>query len=253
MPSLKDELLLTLKAGIVYLLNPYEFFRLGEPFHPRSYYTAVNRLQKDGLIRKFRKEKMIHLQLTKKGQDYLRNHAQSTGKPRPAWDHKWRVVIFDIPEEKAQSRNFLRRYLISLGFGKVQRSIWISPYNMAKQIELYARKLKISDYVFQLSVERFQGLPESKMGIMFWDIKGLDKKYLGFIGQASETLIKLHELKDIPADKRSSDYKILLASLNWDYQSILALDPQLPAELLPSDWSGKIARRMLKKCELAIR
>jgi phenylacetic acid degradation operon negative regulatory protein len=43
------------------------------------------------------------------------------------WDGKWRMVMFDLPEEKRGLRNQLRKQLRAACFGGLQGSVWISP------------------------------------------------------------------------------------------------------------------------------
>ena len=50
-------------------------------------------------------------------------------KIKPAsWDQTWRVVIFDIREKQRSDRNYLRDVLKGLGFFKLQKSTWVTPY-----------------------------------------------------------------------------------------------------------------------------
>ena len=46
-----------------------------------------------------------------------------------AWDRKWRLVLFDVPEIQKNYRNFLRKLLRQNGFRMWQLSVWVSPYN----------------------------------------------------------------------------------------------------------------------------
>lgn len=43
------------------------------------------------------------------------------------WDGKWRMILFDLPEEKRAVRNVLRKQLRAAHFGGLQRSAWITP------------------------------------------------------------------------------------------------------------------------------
>jgi len=69
------------------------------------------------------------------------------------WDSKWRIVIFDIPERKRKMRNFFRGKLSWLGFKKLQESVWISPYNIADEIEGLIEYCHAEKYVHYLLVE----------------------------------------------------------------------------------------------------
>lgn len=63
------------------------------------------------------------------------------------WDEKWRLVIFDIPEEHKQARNALSFKLRQLGFQQLQRSVWVHPFACHAEIEAIALYLKVSDYI----------------------------------------------------------------------------------------------------------
>ncbi len=247
MPSLKDKILLLLNEGLlIYLSDPFRQFKIGTPYNPESFNRTIRRLEEEGLIRKSRKENKTHLFLTAQGRNFIKKHREGAhGLPR-TWDKKWRLVVFDIPEKKRKLRNYFRRYLISLGFGKVQRSIWISPYNYSVIIQNYAKKLGLSDYIFQITADQFKGLSEAALVKTFWNLKDIHNKYLKMIEQfkkKQEDLSKM--IKNAPQDKVNL-IKIARDHLLWDYQSILARDPNLPPEFLPDDWGGEKARKYIE-------
>jgi len=64
-------------------------------------------------------------------------------KKQKKWDKKWRIIIFDVAENKRSSRDFLRSRLKWLGFKELQKSVWIFPYDVQKEIE---ELMKISKY-----------------------------------------------------------------------------------------------------------
>lgn len=68
--------------------------------------------------------------------------------PKPKnWDQKWRLVIFDVPEDYKQARNALSTRLRRLGFLPLQRSVWVHPFVCHAEIEAIALYLKVSDYI----------------------------------------------------------------------------------------------------------
>lgn len=249
MPTLKEEILILLKEGLLfYLSDPFRQFKIGTPYKPGSYYNAVRRLAEEGHIEKLKdeKERRIHIKLTEQGKRFIKKH-QEVVRSRPCtWDKKWRLVIFDISEKKRNSRDRLRRYLKMLGFGKVQRSIWISPYNFAEIIKRYADKLKLTEDLFQVTVDEFHGLSESVLVEKFWNIMEIHNIYLKLIERYTEKQDELKKRhKQFPRTKDSSR-RILREHLVWDYQSIRNSDPHLPLELLPSDWGGEQARKFVE-------
>ena len=54
-----------------------------------------------------------------------------------SWDNKWRIVIFDIPEQKRTIRNLFRRNLKKWGFKPLQKSVWISKKNVTEKLFSY--------------------------------------------------------------------------------------------------------------------
>jgi len=246
MPTLKEQILLTLEEGAFFLLNPYISLKFSTHYSQNSIYTTVHRMEKRGLIRKFEREGKKHLKLTTRGKAVLEKHRANSKKQRPPWDQKWRLVIFDVPESKAELRKCLRRYLITMGFGKAQRSVWISPYDFRKEIRMYLRKLKLSDFVYQLLVENFEGLTGEEIATTFWDLENISNKYVKFYRDWSE---RLNGIEDNMKETADPDLAILqrhMKHLNWDYQAILSRDPSLPMELLPADWGGKIAQEFVQ-------
>lgn len=73
----------------------------------------------------------------------LKYSCQEYGK----WDKKWRIVIFDIPEELHKNRNQLRSKLKNIGFYMLQKSVFVVPYPCEKELGYICKNLKIADYV----------------------------------------------------------------------------------------------------------
>lgn len=72
------------------------------------------------------------------------------------WDRKWRVIIFDIKEERKNLRVKIRRTLTSLGFKRLQDSVWIFPYDCEDFITLLKADFKIGKDMLYLIVEKIE-------------------------------------------------------------------------------------------------
>lgn len=88
-------------------------------------------LKKRGLI-EFIKEDAnnIVVKITDNGKKYLKTFDIDNmilNKPE-YWDKKWRLVVFDVPEDHKNAREALRRKLKDLNFIRFQDSVWITPY-----------------------------------------------------------------------------------------------------------------------------
>jgi len=69
-------------------------------------------------------------------------------------DKKWQMVLFDIPENKKRQRDFFRRGLGYLGYKKLQRSIWVCPYDVLEETKNLIKRYKLEAYVEILLVNK---------------------------------------------------------------------------------------------------
>lgn len=71
------------------------------------------------------------------------------------WDKKWRIVIFDIPENKSKYvRDMMRQKLQKNGFCLLQKSVWVYPYPCEKEIQLICEVLEINTHVNIITAEK---------------------------------------------------------------------------------------------------
>lgn len=152
---------------------------------------------------------------------------------RRVWDGKLYVVTYDIPERRRRERGILREALVKIGCGKMQDSVWITPYDPRGVLKDLVFTHKIAGYVVVSEVGS-QGM-------------------LG--GESFQTLVgKIYRLDNLSRDyaqfteKYQDDW--LSPYLPWDFLAILRNDPQLPFPLLPKDWPGKRAYEIYRKSKL---
>lgn len=74
-------------------------------------------------------------------------------KKTEKWDGLWRVVIFDIPEEKKLARDVLRNKLKELGFIQLQKSVFVLPYPCKKEIDIMRKTYGIWPHVTYMLVQ----------------------------------------------------------------------------------------------------
>lgn len=98
------------------------------------------------------------LRLTQTGEAELRRleRAEYKLKKPKRWDKKWRVLIFDIPEKRRGLREKVRRTLITIGFVKLQNSVWLYPYDCEDLITLLKADFKIGKDLLYLIVESLE-------------------------------------------------------------------------------------------------
>jgi len=101
----------------------------------RGYIEIANLKQKEGVL------------LTRKGKEKALMTKFKLTKKKKRKDGKWIMVMYDIPEYKRQMRDLLRGMLLNLGFQEFQKSIWVSPYEVYKELEKGIRIHEIDQYV----------------------------------------------------------------------------------------------------------
>lgn len=195
---------------------------------------AVSDLLKTGDIEKvIDKKGNACFRLTSSGQksfERLYPIYRLSGQP---WDRKWRVVIFDIEEKEKRARNALRQKLISLGFGELQKSVYITPLDVLSDIKEFLRENGLLGKVFVFEAKELLGYSPKTIAGYVWKLNRLNERY-----------------KDLINDSRNllSDNEISMKKIKEKLFELIRQDPMLPKELLPDDWQGsKIKKLLLKK------
>jgi DNA-binding transcriptional regulator PaaX len=120
----------------------------------RSVLAARERLLEHGLI----EYKGSFLKLTRDGERKLAEIERLEYKlpPPKRWDKKWRILIFDIPESKKNLRNKIRATLISIGFKRIQDSVWAYPYDCEDLVLLLKADFQVGKELLYLIVEKIE-------------------------------------------------------------------------------------------------
>lgn len=63
------------------------------------------------------------------------------------WDGWWRIIAFDIPEKRKKTRDVFRSHLYSLECIPIQKSVWITPNDIAYELQEIAILLNIEENV----------------------------------------------------------------------------------------------------------
>jgi len=199
-------------------------------YKKNSFYALTSRLYKTGFLEKVIKNDKPYLRLTNKGEKIIKRDFSYINLQRKRWDRKWRLVIFDFPEKDKSIRDRLREELLNLGFGKLQRSIYISPHDYARDLAEFLASQKILGYAYVLTAKhQLMGDPRD-LAASVWPIKEINDKY-------EELLDKLEkaEKEDFPS----------IQKIKSNYLEIVLEDPFLPRQLLPEYWPGDKLRKIL--------
>lgn len=119
----------------------------------QNLYSTIYRLKKNGYLKiKITKQGRGYL-LTPKGEKRVLKNKVKEIKKRKDPNNYWLMVIFDIPEKRKRDRDLFRFCLYNLGFQKLQQSIWVSPYDVYKELKNIVKKLNFTKEVKFLKVK----------------------------------------------------------------------------------------------------
>ena len=152
------------------------------------------------------------------------------------WDGRWRMVLFDLPEDQATARVKLRRYLRSHGFGYLQKSVWISPdplSNISQELSTC-----VADVESVLTLEARPASGETDAGIVkgAWDFAAINRRYeacLQVFADRPQTPVKEGLAADALQRWAQHEKRVWLEAVS--------ADPLLPDRLLPDGYLGKRA------------
>lgn len=236
---LRDRILWGLElaaSGRAYSTNRLFLWTLPK-YSRKKYRLLVARLVRQGCLNQAIIEGKVNYRLTEAGRKQLYQSFPVLNPPAGGrvWDGFWRIVIFDIPENKRSLRDKLRRYLLKLGFGELQNSTYVSAYDYQKEFLNWLKNNHLEKNVLLLeSKQKYLG--EAKLlAEKVWEVEKLNSEYK----QIVDRLTTRFGIKD---EARREDF---LKKVYRDYLAVALQDPWLPVELLNSDWQGDKARQYL--------
>jgi phenylacetic acid degradation operon negative regulatory protein len=147
------------------------------------------------------------------------------------WDGRWLLVAARVPDGDRSARHAARTRLSWAGFGSLSPGLWISahPEREAEAARvLRDAGLASAAHVF---VATRSGLADAGgMVRAAWDLAAIEREYERFIAEFSGP-----EPDDVLARQ---------VALVHAWRRFPAIDPALPAALLPARWSGLQAARL---------
>lgn len=203
--------------------------------------AALSRLVRHGLLLTSKRGRRTFYGLSERAARVLDDGVRrifSFGQSKSPWDGMWSLVAFSVPEEKRHLRYVLRDRLHWLGFAPFYDGLWISPHDRLSDVAYQLAELSITSVtMFRASIK--EGTPETGLPQRAWDLDLLRTLYQRFIAdvQALSSSMKSGEISQetaLTARTRIID--------TW--RGFLALDPDLPDEMLAADWPRTLARQL---------
>ncbi len=204
-------------SSSVYTLMPSEY-------KPANYYHSVWRMLKSGEVEKVIRSGKPYLRITSQGRRKIVRDFSLLKMSQQNWNQKWCLVIFDIEEKNKTLRESLRRKVTKLGFGQLQKSVYISPYDFSDDLaESFSEEKILGQVLVLICRHRLMGDPK-KLAEKVWPLKELNRRYQ----------IIFDRLKGVDEEKKEAE----IFDIRTEILDLFEADPFLPKELLPNNWVG---------------
>jgi len=124
----------------------------------KRFYDLVYRLKEAELIAVYSEGKQKFIELTDQGRRRIGRYLFEDGNaPIPdLWDGKWRIIIFDIPEDKKIVRNIVRELLTRIGCYQLQKSVYVYPHDCIGIVRYIEHTYDIDSYIQFIVAERVE-------------------------------------------------------------------------------------------------
>ncbi|MFB4309788.1 PaaX family transcriptional regulator C-terminal domain-containing protein [Actinomadura sp. GTD37] len=153
------------------------------------------------------------------------------GGPVGEWDGQWLLVLATVPETNRRLRHLLRTRLAWSGLGNLSPGVWVTPHpDREPEVRGVLAEIGVAD-TSTLFTGRLGDLAEARrVARQAWDLDEIELSYEDFL-EAVGALRPADDPGTFAAHTR----------LVQEWRRFPFLDPALPAELLPDDWSGSQA------------
>lgn len=151
-----------------------------------------------------------------------------------SWDGRWLLVRTTVPESQRQLRHLLRSALAFQGFGSLGQGWWLSADLGAEDsARAVLERLGVAARSFVATTGDIGGDAQQLVDEA-WDLAEAGARY--------DKLLAEYRTAHPDAD---DEVFAVYTRLVDQWRRALAVDPQLPPELLPRDWPGQEARDLL--------
>ena len=227
-----------------------------EQYKKHNFMHLVWRNIKTGYIEKIEKRGEVYIRLTSQGNKKIIRDFPLLSLQNRKWDKRWRVVIFDIEEINRSARDNLRKKLRELGFGMIQKSVFISPHDIIEDFNEFIKNAGLEDVVYAFEASNLTTGNAKELANKVWNLNFINEKYKELIEKIeTEYLTVTHDrgkmlnslgTNSLPV-KGAKDRINLAREVRREYLGLAMRDPFLPKELLPINWKREKARSLIRE------
>lgn len=215
-------------------------------YQKHNFYQLISRSFKTRLIEKVVRNGKVYIRITSDGKKLIQRDFPMLALQNREWDGRWRIVMFDVEEINKQARERLRVKLKELGFGMLQKSVFISPHDIIKDFIEFSEASGIKDYLYILETHKLIVGDEKEFANRMWKLAELNERYKEIVDDIEE-IKNRHMVSDSDRIEKSdiqAEKNIRTVKNKW--LMIAAEDPFLPKILLPKPWYGAEAQKLVR-------
>ncbi|MCZ7568197.1 MAG: hypothetical protein M5U01_06375 [Ardenticatenaceae bacterium] len=209
--------------------------------------STLSRTSQRGWLQSRKVGRRSFYSLTPRGQHLLDEGAQRIFLGRPeahTWDGRWRLLSYHIPDELSPLRARLRQELGWIGFGRLDSSLYVAPYDYTHELNDLFGTLDVRDHIDLFTAE-YRG-PGTDQDIVrrVWDLESLNAAYADFLAAWRPRFEADQAAFADPSHPGPTLEECFVRRfmLVHEYRVFPFIDPDLPVALLPADWLGTEAR-----------
>jgi len=212
--------------------------------------STISRMKRNSLLRVERKGSRSLYSMTTSGAKMIEAGATRIFQfpsYQDAWDGQWQLITYSIPESEREARDRLRQELSWMGFGMLTNALWIAPHNHRPEIQTLADDLGIRSNI-EIFTARHDGFSTPQSIVEHcWNLKSINARYAAFVKKYEPMYNEHCRLLAQGKDIEPSEYFVRRFTLIHEFRRFPYLDPELPTELLPSDWQGAQAANLFRQ------
>ena len=209
--------------------------------------TALSRMSREGWLTADRDGGPPRYRLSRRGQELIEEGiGRIYGHHRAAWDGRWLLVSYSLPEPRRGQRDRLRQGLSFLGLGSLGNGLFVSPHDLRAQVRELIRRYGVEQDVTMAHGALEWPTDPALLVARAWDLERLAARYADFLERTRRDLATAARLDDRGAFRR----RFLLTH---EFRRFPFSDPDLPDALLPPGWVGSAARGAFLRCHRQLR
>ena len=128
-----------------------------------------------------------------------------------------------------------------MGAGKVQRSVYLFPYDLVLEIEEAVENFGLGSQVEVFPADLRFIRNKRKFARRVWKLGKIERQYKVILNEISALL-----------EWEGREKKRLVKEVRARFFEVLLSDPCLPAEFLPRNWVGERVKALMKKPPFSI-